>query len=279
MIEIGKVQKLEVININPKGVYLNESGSKGSDAFLGKKEVSVGTKVGDKLEVFVYVGSNDKLVATKIKPKLTVGEIGLLRVVDTSKIGAFLDWGVDKDLFLPFKEQGGRVEKGSKYLVGVYIDKSNRPCATMKIKNLLRTDSPYKENDKTVGIIYSINPDMGAFVAVDKTYDGLIPKNELYGVFRPGDEVDIRITKVREDGRLYLSLRTKSYKQIDKDGDTIIYKIKQNGGELKLNDHSSPKRIREELNMSKSSFKKAVGRLLKEGKIVFSDKGIRFKKM
>ena len=279
MIEIGKVQKLEVIEINPKGVYLNKAGSKGSDAFLGKKEVPDGTKIGDKLEVFVYVGSSDKLVATRTKPKLTVGEIGLLRVVDTSKIGAFLDWGVDKDLFLPFKEQGGRVEKGSKYLVGVYIDKSNRPCATMKIKNLLRTDSSYKENDKTVGTIYSINPDMGAFVAVDKTYDGLIPKNELYGVFRPGDEVDIRITKVREDGRLYLSLRSKSYKQIDKDGDTIIYKMQQKDGELKLNDHSSPKRIREELNMSKSSFKKAVGRLLKEGKIEFYNNGIRFKKM
>ena len=279
MIEIGKVQKLQVIEINPKGAYLNESGSKGKGVFLAKKEVPDGTKVGDILEVFVYVDGNDKFVATKTKPKLTVGEIGLLRVVDTSKIGAFLDWGIEKDLFLPFKEQGGRVEKGRKYLVGVYLDKSNRPCASMKIKNMLSTNSPYKENDKTIGIIYSINPDMGAFVAVDKVYDGLIPKNELYGVFKPGDEVDIRITKVREDGRLYLSLRSKAYKQIDKDGEIIIKKMKENGGELNLNDNSSPKRIREELNMSKSSFKKAVGRLLKEGKIIFFDKGIRFKKM
>lgn len=279
MIEIGKVQKLQVIEINPKGAYLNELDNKGKGVFLGKKEVPAGTKVGDRLEVFVYVDGNGKLVATKTKPKLTVGEIGLLRVVDTSKIGAFLDWGIEKDLFMPFKEQSGRVEKGRKYLVGVYLDKSNRPCASMKIKNMLSTNSPYKENDKTIGIIYSINPDMGAFVAVDKVYDGLIPKNELYGVFKPGDEVDIRITKVREDGRLYLSLRSKAYKQIDKDGEIIIKKMKENGGELNLNDHSSPKRIREELNMSKSSFKKAVGRLLKEDKIIFFDKGIRFKKM
>lgn len=278
MIEVGKIQKLEVVKISPKGVYLSDGNSRES-AFLGKKEVPNGTKVKDRLEVFVYVDSNDKLVATKVKPKLTVGEIGLLRVVSTSKIGAFLDWGVDKDLFLPFKEQAVRVEKGRTYLVGVYIDKSNRPCATMQIKNLLSTNSPYKENDKTVGTIYSMNPDMGAFVAVDNLYDGLIPKNEIYGVFRLGDQVDIRITKVREDGRLYLSLRSKSYKQIDKDAEIILNKMKKNRGELNLNDDSSPKRIREELNMSKSAFKRAVGRLLKEEKIEFFNGGIRFKKM
>ena len=246
---------------------------------MSKDEVPNNIKVGDKIEAFVYVDSNGGLLATSQKPKLAVGEIGLLSVVSISKIGAFLDWGLKKDLLLPFSEQTSRVERGRRYLVGVYVDKSNRPCATMRIKNLLSTKSPYRENDKTVGTIYSINPDMGAFVAVDNKYDGLITKDELYGAFRPGDEVDIRITKVREDGRLYLSLRSKSYKQIDKDGATIINKIKKNGGKLNLNDNSSPRIIREELNMSKSSFKRAVGRLLKERKIEFMDNGIRLKKM
>lgn len=276
MIKVGEIQELDVVKITPKGAFL---GLKGSDegAFLPEKEIQEKIKIGDKIEVFVY--KDDKLLATTKRPKIVAGEIGFLRVVETTRIGAFLDWGLDKDLFLPFREQFGKIERGEKYLVGVYVDKSNRPCATMQIKRLLSTNSPYKENDKVSGTIYSINFEMGAFVAVDNKYDGLIPQNELYGVYRPGDKVELRVTKVREDGRLYLSLRSKSYKQMDRDANTIINKMKANGGELDLNDASSPRRIQEELNMSKSAFKRAVGRLLKEGKIEFTRRGIKFKTM
>lgn len=276
MIFLGEIQKLKVKKNTSFGVYLTEGeGNRKEEVLLPKKEVPEGLKVGDSIEVFVYRDSEDRLIATTRRPKVTLGEVGLLKVKDITKIGAFLDWGLEKDLFLPFKEQTMKLEKGKKYLVGLYIDKSDRLCATMKIRDFLRTDSPYKENDWVKGTIYSINEDMGAFVAVDNKYQGLIPKKELMGVYTPGEEVELRVTKVKEDGKLDLSLREKSYLQMGKDAEKILDKIKENGGFLPLNDNSPPQEIKKELNMSKSAFKKAVGRLLKEGKIKFVKNGIK----
>ncbi len=277
MISIGEIQKLKVKRSTSFGVYLTdlEGKNRNEEILLPKREVPKNLKAGDTIEVFIYRDSEDRLIATTRRPKITLGEVGLLRVKDITKIGAFLDWGLEKDLLLPFKEQTMKLIKGKKYLVGLYVDKSDRLCATMKIKDFLRTDSPYKENDWVKGTIYSINEDMGAFVAVDNKYHGMIPKKELIGVYAPGEEVELRVTKVREDGRLELSLRDKSYLQIDKDAERILEKIKEKGGFLPLNDNSSPEEIKKQLNMSKSSFKKAVGRLLKERKIRFEKKGIR----
>jgi predicted RNA-binding protein (virulence factor B family) len=277
MIELGKIQKLEVKRHTSVGVYLNVTGSsKGDkDVLLPKKEVPEGIKIGETIEVFIYKDSKDRIIATTKKPKVTLGEIGLLKVVDITKIGAFLDWGLEKDLFLPFKEQSMKLEKGREYLIGLYIDKSNRLCGTMKIRDFLKSNSPYKENDWVKGTIYSINDDFGAFVAVDNKYEGLIPKKELIGVYVPGDEVKIRVIGVKEDGKLDLSLRDKFYVEIEGDAETILNKAIKNGGTLLLNDYSSPKEIRKQLNMSKSAFKKAVGRLLKEGKIEFIKDGIK----
>ena len=277
MISIGEIQKLKIKRSTSFGVYLTdlEGKNRNEEILLPKREVPKNLKAGDTIEVFIYRDSEDRLIATTRRPKITLGEVGLLRVKDITKIGAFLDWGLEKDLLLPFKEQTMKLIKGKKYLVGLYVDKSDRLCATMKIKDFLRTDSPYKENDWVKGTIYSINEDMGAFVAVDNKYHGMIPKKELIGVYAPGEEVELRVTKVREDGRLDLSLRDKSYLQIDKDAERILEKIKEKGGFLPLNDNSSPEEIKKQLNMSKSSFKKAVGRLLKERKIRFEKKGIR----
>lgn len=277
MIELGKIQKLEVKRHTSVGVYLNVTGSsKGDkDVLLPKKEVPEGIKIGETIEVFIYKDSKDRIIATTKKPKVTLGEIGLLKVVDITKIGAFLDWGLEKDLFLPFKEQSMKLEKGREYLIGLYIDKSNRLCGTMKIRDFLKSNSPYKENDWVKGTIYSINDDFGAFVAVDNKYEGLIPKKELIGVYVPGEEVKVRVVGVKEDGKLDLSLRDKFYVEIEGDAETILNKAIKNGGTLLLNDYSSPKEIRKQLNMSKSAFKKAVGRLLKEGKIEFIKDGIK----
>ncbi|MCF6463625.1 CvfB family protein [Clostridium sp. Cult1] len=277
MIEIGEIQKLEIKRKTSVGVYLNSKGSRkeDKDVLLPNKEVPKGANIGDEIEVFIYRDSKERLIATTRKPKVTLGEIGLLKVVDITKIGAFLDWGLEKDLFLPFKEQTMKLEKGRKYLIGLYLDKSDRLCGTMKIKDFLKNDSPYRENDWVKGTIYSINKEIGAFVAVDNKYEGLIPKNELIGVYVPGEEVNLRVINVKEDGKLDLSLRDKSYMEIDKDAELILNKAKENGGILLLNDYSSPKEIRNELNISKSAFKKAVGRLLKEGKIEFVEKGIK----
>lgn len=279
MIELGKIQKLEVKRNTSVGVYLNVEDSRklDKDVLLPKKEVPEGTKVGDILEVFIYRDFKDRMIATTKKPKVVLGEIGLLKVVDITKIGAFLDWGLEKDLFLPFKEQSMKLQKGREYLIGLYIDKSDRLCGTMKIKDFLRNDSPYKENDWVKGTIYSINDEFGAFVAVDNKYEGLIPKRELIGIYTPGEEVDVRVINVKEDGKLDLSLRDKSYEEIEGDAEIIFNKAVKNGGLLMLNDNSSPKEIRSELNMSKSAFKKAIGRLLKEGKIEFVENGIKIR--
>jgi hypothetical protein len=279
MIELGKMQSLEVKRNTSVGVYLNIKGSKKSDrdVLLPKKEIPEGIKSGDEVEVFIYKDSEDRMIATTKRPKVTLGEIGLLKVVDITKIGAFLDWGLEKDLFLPFKEQTMKLEKGREYLIGLYIDKSDRLCGTMRIRDFLESSSPYKENDWVKGTIYSINDEFGAFVAVDNKYEGLIPRKELIGVYVPGEEVKLRVVGVKEDGKLDLSLRDKSYMEIGKDVETVLNKAINNGGVLLLNDYSSPKEVRKELNMSKSAYKKAIGRLLKEGKIEFIENGIKIK--
>lgn len=277
MIKLGKIQELEIKRFASPGAYLNEDKAEDDDILLPKKEVPEGSKKGDKIEVMVYKDSRDRLIATTRRPKLTVGELGHLMVVSKTKIGSFLDWGLEKDLFLPFSETVGSIEVGKTYLVGLYVDKSRRLAATMRVKDMLSNDSPYKVNEKTQGTIYSLHRDIGAFVAVDDKYDGLIPKREIYGAYEVGERVEVRVTRVQEDGKLELSLRAQAYKQMDKDSETIMLKMKDNKGKLNLNDKSSPEEIYEELGMSKAGFKRAIGRLLKEGVISFTDKGIRFK--
>lgn len=276
MIELGKVQKLQVIREAEFGVYLNTKDSKAeADILLPIKQVPEGINKGDEIEVFVYKDSEDRLIATTNRPKLVLGEVGVLRVAETTRIGAFLDWGLEKDLLLPFKEQIGKVERGKEYLVGLYVDKSNRLCATMKVHRILSSDSPYKVDDKINGIIYRINKDMGAFVAVDNKYDAMIPKHELYWTYRIGDKIEARVTKVREDGKLALSLREKGQIQTDEDVIRVLTKMIKNGGVLMLNDDSSPEEIKEQLNMSKSAYKKVIGRLLKDKKIEIIKNGVR----
>lgn len=275
MIELGKLQKLEVVRFKQIGAFLNsKSNMCDDDILLPKKQLPEEIEVGEEIEVFVYRDSEDRMIATTRKPKITIGQLESLEVVETTEIGAFLDWGLEKDLFLPFKEQTCRVHKGKKYLVGMYIDKSDRLCATMNISKQLSNDAPFKEDEKVHGTIYAISNDIGAFVAVDNKYRGLIPKKELYGDYRCGDKVEVRITKIKEDGKLDLSLRKKAYKQMDDDVKIILEKLDLRGGRLSLNDNSSPNRIKDELDMSKRAFKRAIGRLLKEGKIKITEIGI-----
>lgn len=277
MIEIGRVQKLKIQRFASVGAFLNVESSGDDDVLLPKSQVPEGAKVGDELEVMIYRDSEDRVIATTNRSKIEVGEMAHLMVVSTTKIGSFLDWGLEKDLFLPFAETVGSVEKGKFYLVGAYLDKSDRLCATMKVRDMLRTDSPYKVDDRVEGTIYSINRDIGAFVAVDDRYEGLIPQKEFIGAYEVGDNVEVRVTNVKEDGKLDLSLKDKGYVQMDKDGEVILDRLKSQGGFLNLNDNSSPEEIRKELEMSKSGFKRAVGRLLKGEMIEFHNDGIKLK--
>lgn len=276
MIKLGEVQKLEVARKAEIGVYLNSKADRDrEEVLLPASQVPQGIGVGDEIEVFVYRDSEDRRMATVRKPKLTLGELDALRVVEITKIGAFLDWGLEKDLFLPFREQVGKVVKGGTYLVGLYIDNSDRLSATMNIYNLLSSDSPYKENDRVRGTIYSISKEMGAFVAVDNRYQGLIPSKELYGSYKEGDSVEVRIKKVRPDGKLDLSVRKEAYNEIEGDAHKIMDRLNSSSGTLSLNDNSAPDRIKAELGMSKGAFKRAVGRLMKEGAIRITDEGIK----
>lgn len=277
MIKIGKVQKLKIKRFTSVGAYLNIDDSREDDVLLPKSQIPEEAKVGDEIEVMVYNDSRDRIIATTKRAKAQVGEMAHLMVISQTKIGSFLDWGLEKDLFLPFSETVGSVEKGKEYLVGVYLDKSDRLCATMKIKDMLSTESPCKENDKVKGTIYSINRDIGAFVAVEDKYDGLIPKKELLGVYEVGEIVEVRVTKVKEDGKLDLSLRDRAHLQMDKDSEHILLKLEERDGFLPLNDNTDPERIKKELSMSKSGFKRAIGKLYKEGLITIEDKGIKLK--
>lgn len=276
MIELGKIQILEVVRESDFGVYLNSKEEKSEDdILLPNKQFPEGTKVGDELEVFVYRDTADRLIATTIMPKLTLGKVAVLEVVELTHIGAFLDWGLQKDLFLPFKQQVGTPKKGDHVIVGLYIDKSDRLCATMKVYDVLSCQSPYKQNQSVQGLVYSIKKDLGILVAVDNTYHGLIPVKEVFGQYHVGDTVEVRVKKIRPDGKLELSVRKQAYQQIEDDAQKLMRIIEERGGILHLNDKSTPDRIKAELNMSKASFKRAVGRLLKEGAITLVDNGIK----
>ena len=204
-----------------------------------------------------------------------MGEIAELTVAQVGKFGAFLDWGLEKDLLLPFKQQRGKVEQGEKVLVSLYIDKSDRLCATMNVYDNLRTDSPYGKDDKVTGRVYEMSDNFGAFVAVDNQYSALISKKELYGNVELGKDVSARVVQVREDGKLNLSIRDKAYLQMDKDGEALLALMDSYGGSLPFSEKASPERIRQETGMSKNEFKRAIGGLLKAGKIEIGAEQIR----
>ena len=276
MIRLGERQELEIVKKVEFGVYLADPSEDWEERILlPAKQVPEGSAVGDKVDVFVYRDSRDRMIATVREPKLMMGQVAELTVAQMGKIGAFLDWGLEKDLLLPFKQQRGRLEEGDKGLVALYIDKSDRLCATMNVYENLRTDSPYKPDDRVVGRVYEISDNFGAFVAVDNLYSALIPKREMYGRIELGTDVSARVAQVREDGRLSLSVREKAYLQMDKDAEELLAIIDSYAGVLPFNDKASPEIIKRETNMSKNEFKRAVGRLLKEGKIEIGEKVIR----
>ncbi len=277
MIKLGEKQTLTVIKKVEFGVYLADGSNADEKVLLPIKQVPAGTDLGSEIEVFIYKDSSDRLIATTHEPKIMLGDVRVLRVKETSKIGAFMDWGLEKDVLLPFKEQTRKVHAGEDVLCALYIDKSSRLAVTMNVYPYLKTNSPYAKDDKVIGTVYEMSDNFGAFVAVDDIFSGLIPKKELYGDIRIGDSVNARITSVKDDGRLNLSLREKAYLQMDTDADKLMEMIEKAGGSLPFTDKASPELIREKTNMSKNEFKRAVGRLLKNGKIEITEKSINKK--
>lgn len=276
MIKLGEKQPLVVVKEVEFGVYLAESQEDETRVLLPRKQVPPGLKLHDTLEVFLYKDSKDRLIATTNTPRLMMGQLAVLKVVSVQKIGAFLDWGLEKDLFLPYKEQEGRLYEDEEVLVRLYIDKSSRLCASMKgLYEMLATDSPYQAGDTVKGRVYEFSGNFGTFIAVDDMYSGLVPCHEDHSFLRVGDVVEARVVEVKPDGKLTLSLREKAYIQMDEDAKRILEVLEEYGGVLPFNDKASPEIIMREMKMSKSAFKRAVGRLYKERKIEITEKSIR----
>ncbi len=277
MLFLGKKQKLHVVKKVEFGLYLAALEDKLGEerVLLPAKQVPAGVTVGDELEVFLYKDSSDRLIATVREPQITLGNVARLKVSGVTKIGAFLDWGLEKELLLPFREQTYRVKQGDEVLVALYIDKSERLCATMKLYHYLEKTQHYKKDDQVEGTLYEISENFGAFVAVDDRYQGLIPAREFTQKIPVGSRVNARVTGVHEDGKINLSIKEKAYLQIVKDAEEVMRVIESFDGVLPFNDKASPETIKRELGMSKNEFKRAVGNLLKSGKIEITEKSIR----
>ena len=243
MIELGKKQKLTVVKSVDFGVYLGEDmqADAKNRVLLPSRQVPEGTKEGDSIEAFIYKDSQDRLIATTKEPKLQVGQTAVLKVSQVTRIGAFLDWGLEKDLLLPYHEQTLKVREGEDVLVALYIDKSSRLCATMKVYHYL---------------------------------SALIPAREAKGKYRPGKILELRVSEVKEDGKMNVTDRQKAYLQINEDAENVLEVINEFAGVLPFDDKASPEVIQREFGLSKGAFKRAIGHLMKEGKVEIKDKRI-----
>ena len=275
---LGKVNRFYISKQTINGAYLSPLGENDIQILLPKNQVPKNSEKGDIFEAFIYKDSEDRPVASLTVPPLTLGTLAKLRVKQVTNIGAFLDWGLAKDLMLPFKEQIGRVREHDEVLVALYLDKSSRLCATMHIYDYLETSSPYKEQDHVSGTVYEITDSFGVFVAVDDRYSALIPHNEISSDFHIGQQVSARIKQIREDGKLTLSLKEKVPLQMGIDAKNILDKCSAAGGFLPFHDKTAPEIIKREFGMSKNAFKRAIGRLMKEGILDISENGIQVKK-
>ena len=276
---LGEKQVLTVTRVGEIGCYLGDHyDSRAQDVLLPAKWMPGGAQVGDKVEVFVYKDSEDRPIATTMEPALMLGQTAVLRVVDATRIGAFLDWGLEKDLLLPFHEQNGRLHEGDECLVTLYIDKSGRLCASMKkVYHALSTDTPYVKDDVVDGFIYEISDEYGAYVAVDGKYSARIAPQEIRGALSAGRRITARVARVLPDGKMDLTLQKKVADQMTDDAEAVLSEIRARGGSLPFTDKADAEVIREAFGMSKNAFKRAVGRLLKQGKIAIDTDQIRMK--
>lgn len=273
---LGEYQELVCIKKVDFGIYLSKKAGDEERVLLPAKQVSEDVKIGDKVRVFLYKDSKDRLIATTNTPKLVMGQFAPLCVKEVGKIGAFLDWGLEKDLFLPYKQMTRKVEAGDEILVSMYIDKSSRLCATMKgLYDMLSKESPYKKGDMVTGRVYEFSDNFGTFVAIDDKYSAKIPRHEDTSYLRVGDIIEAKVTDVKEDGKLDLTLREKAYIQMDADSVKILELLDSYAGVLPFSEKASPEVIKRETGLSKNAFKRAVGHLYKERKIDLTDGKIR----
>ena len=277
--KLGEYQELIYVKKVDFGVYLGENENAEERVLLPAKQVPADAKRGDKIKVFLYKDSKDRLIATTNEPKLTIGTLNVLTVKEVGKIGAFLDWGLEKDLFLPYKEMTQKVQAEDEVLVTLYIDKSSRLCASMRgIYALLSKESPYQKDDMVTGRVYEFSDNFGTFVAVDDKYSARIPKHEDCSYLRIGDIIDAKVVSVKPDGKLDLTLREKAYIQMDADAEKLLEIIESYAGVLPFSEKASPEVIKRETGLSKNAFKRAIGHLYKQRVVDITDGKIRLVK-
>lgn len=274
MLAMGKYNKLKVRKIDDACAYLD---SAAGDIILPSLYVPAGTKPGDTINVFVYRDSIDRLAATTIAPKAQVGEFAVLEVTDNSRIGSFLDWGLDKDLFVPFSEQPVPMKKRENYVVRVYLDKAERITASARIDKFLESGNiPFRFGEEVDLMIYQFT-DLGAKVIINGRYPGLVFKNELYSRPSLGARLTGYVSKVREDKKIDVTLKKSGAQEIDGDKEMVLTTLAAAGGFLPFGDKSPPEQIEEALKMSKKAFKKVIGNLYKDGTIELTVEGIKLK--
>lgn len=277
MAQIGKLNHLEVLKEVDFGIYLD--GEELGEILMPKRYVPEGTMPGDFLEAFIYLDSEDRLLATTEKPLAMVDEFALLEVVSVTSVGAFLNWGLPKDLLVPFREQRKPMEVGEKHLVYVYLDSdSKRISASSKIEHYLdNIPVDYDENEE-VDLIIVNETDLGYNAIIDNSHLGILYKNEVFQTLEPGDKLPGYIKKIRPDGKIDLRLDKTGYEKIGGFADEILQKLQQNNGFLPLSDKSSPEEIYEAFKISKKNFKAAVGALYKKRLITLEKNGIKLLK-
>ena len=274
MAEIGKLNQLEVVKEVDFGIYLD--GGDLGEILMPKRYVPEGTQPEDIIEAFIYLDSEDRLIATTEKPLAMVEEFALLEVVSVTPVGAFLNWGLPKDLFVPFREQRQEMEEGKKYLVYVYLDtNTKRIAASSKIESFLDNIPVDYDENEDVDLIIVNETDLGFNAIIDNSHLGILYKNEVFQELNPGDKVQGFIKKIRTDGKIDLRLDKVGYEKISEFVDRIIVELQKNKGFIPLTDKSSPEDIYRTFKISKKNFKAAIGALYKKRFIALEENGIR----
>ncbi len=279
MIQIGKYNTLTILRDTQVGLFLGDpnANSDGLDGILlPNKYVPQVFEIGEEVEVFVYLDHEERPVATTLQPYILLNEFALLRVNYINNIGAFMDWGMEKDILVPFKEQARPMEIGKRYLVYLYIDeKTNRLVASSKTNQFLSNENISVENGDEVDLIVSHITDLGINVIINEKHKGLLYKDEVFDdAIRTGDRMRGFIKNVREDNKIDVTIQKQGYENIEPNADIILDELRANRGFLRLNDNSHPEDIKTVLKMSKKTFKKAIGLLYKEKRIEIKDDGI-----
>jgi predicted RNA-binding protein (virulence factor B family) len=272
MIQVGEYNELEVVKELDFGIYFRDGDV---EILMPTKWIPEGTKIGDKLNVFVFRDSDDRLIATTVKPFAIADTFAFLEAKQVNEIGAFMYWGMDKDLLVPFREQAQRMEAGKSYVVFVYLDEeTDRLVGSTKLSRfIIREDVEVQEGDIVDLLIYS-ETDLGYNAIVNDLYTGLIYKNEIYEAIRVGDKIQGYVKRVREDEKIDLSLQKSGFELVDDVKWRILKLIKEQNGVLALTDNSTPEEIKSKLQISKKAFKKAIGALYRERLVKLTDKGV-----